>query len=72
MSVSVISVLGFSIGFLKGCLCLMDCVFGLRRRDIGEIEQEERKKEADVFKCLREILILAFQLGKWRCLLTLV
>ena len=22
---------GFSTGFLKGCLCLMDCVFGLRR-----------------------------------------
>ena len=72
MSVSIISVSGFSTGFLKGCLCLMDRVFSLRRQDIGEIEQGERKKEANVFQCLREILILAFRLGKWRCLLTLV
>ena len=72
MPISVISVSGFSTGFLKRCLCLMDRVFGLRCRDIGEIEQGERKKKTDVFQCLREILILAFRLGKWRCLLTLV
>ena len=66
MSIPAISVSGFSTGFLKGCLCLMDRVFGLRRRDIGEIEQGERKKEVDVFQCLREILILGFRLGKWR------
>ena len=77
MPVPTIFVLGFSTGFLNGCLCLMDCVFGLRCQDIGEIElEEERKKKANVFQCLREILILAlilgFRLGKWRCLLTLV
>ena len=51
MPVSAIFVLGFSIAFLKGCLCLMNRVFGLRRRDIGEIKLKgERKKKADVFE----------------------
>ena len=39
MPVPAVSVSGFSTGSLKGCLCLMDLVFGLRRRDIWVMKE---------------------------------
>ena len=52
MPVPAISVSGFSTGFLKGCLCLMDLDFGLRRRDIWIM------KEYGVGKSWTKILIV--------------
>ena len=52
MPIPAISVLGFNTGFLKGCLCLMDPVFGLRRRDIWVM------KEYGVGKSWTKILVM--------------
>ncbi|KAL4619413.1 hypothetical protein ACB092_06G077700 [Castanea dentata] len=52
MPVPAISVSGFSTGFLKGCLCLMDRDFGLRRRDIWVM------KEYGVGKSWTKILVV--------------
>ena len=52
MPVPAISVSGFSTGSLKGCLCLMDLVFGLRRRDIWFM------KEYGVGKSWTKILVV--------------
>ncbi|KAM3696627.1 hypothetical protein ACJW30_06G054900 [Castanea mollissima] len=52
MPVPAISVSGFSTGFLRGCLCLMDRDFGLRRRDIWVM------KEYGVGKSWTKILVV--------------
>ncbi|KAK7848032.1 F-box/kelch-repeat protein At3g06240 [Quercus suber] len=52
MPVPANSVSGFSTGFLKGCLCLMDLDFGLRRRDIWVM------KEYGVEKSWTRILVV--------------